>query len=78
MTFMTIREKILTYIKEKGEPVTSKELSEELGLSKNTVYYNTTILVTAEKIERYKGLAGLFVLVEPRVKIEDADEYKEA
>ena len=53
---------MLSYIKEKKEPVSSTELSEELGLSKNTVYYNTTILVAAEKIKRYMGFAGIFIL----------------
>lgn len=61
---MNAREKILNYVKEKGAPVSSKELSTELGLPKNTVYYNTTILVAAEKIERYRGLAGVFILTE--------------
>jgi DeoR/GlpR family transcriptional regulator of sugar metabolism len=59
---MNARERILNYIEEKGEPVSSKELYEELGVSKNTVYYNTTILVAAEKIKRYMGLAGVFIL----------------
>jgi len=56
------RDKILRYLKEKGQPVSSLELSEKLGLRKNTVYYATTVLVAAEKIKRYMGLAGVFVL----------------
>ncbi|GAI58740.1 unnamed protein product, partial [marine sediment metagenome] len=37
---MNAREKILKYIQDKKEPVSSTELSKELDLSKNTVYYN--------------------------------------
>jgi len=59
---MNARERILNYIEEKKEPISSQELSEKLELPKNTVYYNTTILVAAEKIKRYKGFAGIFIL----------------
>lgn len=58
---MNAREKVLKYIEEKGQPVSSRELSEELGLARNTVYYSTTVLVAAGKIKRYRGLAGVFV-----------------
>jgi len=64
---MNARERILAYIEEKGSPVSSTELHEELGISKNTVYYNTTILIAAEKIERYLDLAGVFTLKEAEV-----------
>ena len=62
MIVMNARDRILAYMEEKGAPVTSTELSRELGISKNTVYYNTTVLVAAEKIKRYMGLAGVFIL----------------
>ena len=69
---MNARDRILQYLKEKGKTtpppclVSSLELSKELGLSKNTVYYATTVLVAAEKIKRYMGLAGVFVLAEAK------------
>lgn len=59
---MNARERILAYMEEKGAPASSTELSEKLGISKNTVYYNTTILIAAEKIERYLDLAGVFTI----------------
>ena len=65
---MKASDRILMYLKEKGQPVSSAELSEKLGLSKSTVYYSTTILVAAEKIKRYMGLAGVFVLEEAEEK----------
>jgi DNA-binding Lrp family transcriptional regulator len=65
---MKASDRILMYLKEKGQPVSSAELSEKLGLSKSTVYYSTTILVAAEKIKRYMGLAGVFVLEEVEEK----------
>jgi len=68
MTVMNARERILAYMEEKGTPVSSTELSEELGISKNTVYYNTTILIAAEKIERYLDLAGVFTLKTSEVR----------
>jgi len=63
---MNARDRILQYLNEKGKPVSSVELSTELGLSKNTVYYATTVLVAAEKIKRYMELAGVFVLAEAK------------
>jgi len=61
---MGARERILDYVRSAGKPVSSHNLSEGLGLPRNTVYYNTTVLVAAEKIKRYMGLAGVFVLAE--------------
>ena len=57
-------------MEEKGAPVSSTELSTELGISKNTVYYNTTILVAAEKIERFLDLAGVFTLKTSETRME--------
>jgi len=59
---MHTRDRILAYMTKKKTPISSTELHKELGIPKNTVYYNTTILIAAEKIERYLDLAGVFTL----------------
>ena len=55
-------------LREERFPLTSQQIAKRLNLPMNTVYYATTVLVAAEKIKRYMGLAGVFVLEEAEEK----------
>ena len=46
----------------KGEPMTSRELSEVTNLPLSTIYFNTTVLKYAGLIIRYANTNGIFVL----------------
>lgn len=65
---MNAREKILEALTQKGEPMTSRELSEATGSPLSTIYFNTTILVYGGKIRRYAGISGIFELVKEEKK----------
>ena len=64
---MINREKILEALKAKGDAMTSRELSKVTKMPLSSIYYNTTILVYANKIKRKNGISGLFELVEENI-----------
>jgi len=57
-------DKVYEAVRDSKEPITSAEIGEKTGLTRSSVQYACTILVRAEKIKRYHGIRGVFVLPE--------------
>lgn len=57
--------KVYEAVRDSKEPITSEEIGEKTGLTRSSVQYACTILVAAEKIERYHGIRGVFILHKP-------------
>jgi len=49
-------------MREEGTPISSQQIATRLNQPMNRIYYATSILVAAEKIKRYMGFAGIFIL----------------
>ncbi len=62
----TAKQKILEYIEMSNEPVTSEQIVKGTGVRLGTVYFYCTLLISEEKIERHRGIRGLFVSKEEK------------
>ncbi len=61
MVRKTAKQKILEYIEMSDEPVTSDQIVKNTGVRLGTVYFYCTLLISEGKIERHRGIRGLFV-----------------